>query len=245
MKIVLVSIISIIIIIFVIFLTPKYESYLSPPKIVHLVLYSESDDYRQMYETTRPYYKGFPIVTLYYTYSGSSDPPYIKDDILYLPGKESFIPGVLNKTIDAFQWASERYEFDYIIRSNISTVINIPGVISELSSEKIDYGGGFVGPLSTVGSGYGVKEQHIGTIYSSGTFIILSKEAIDTLLKTRGDIQYDVIDDVSIGLWAKGRYVAKQVNSQLFYRNRTSDRKNDVLNMKNQINSFIPKPPNA
>ena len=46
MKIVLVSIISIIIIIlFVIFLTPKYESYLSPPKIVHLVLYSESDDY--------------------------------------------------------------------------------------------------------------------------------------------------------------------------------------------------------
>jgi len=243
-KIVVSIIITIILAIFIVFAifslqTPQYDPYVSSsPKIVHLVLYSESDDYRKMYETTRPYYKRFPIVTLYYMYSGTSDPPYVKDDILYLPGKESYIPGVLSKTIDALQWISERYEFDYIIRSNISTVINIPGVIAELSKEKIDYGGGFVGPLSTIGIGYGVKEEHIGTIYTSGTFIILSKEAVDTLLKTKGDIQYDVIDDVSFGLWAKGRYEAKQVNSQLFHRNRSEDRKNDVLNMKNQINSF-------
>ena len=231
-----ISIIVILIMIILMITIRNSESYLSP-KIVQLVLYSDSNDYKQMYEITRPYYQKYKVDTLYYMYSGTSDPPYVKDDILYLPGKESFIPGVLNKTINAFQWVSEHYEYDYILRSNISTVVDMVGVISALSEDKIDYGGGFVGPV-VMSQGYGVKDKHVGTIYASGTSIILSKDFVDTLLKTRNEIDYDVIDDVAIGVWAKGKYEAKQLKGNLFYRNRSANRQTDVENIKNQVKNL-------
>jgi len=174
-------------------------------------------------------------------YSGTYDTAYVKDDILYLPGIESFIPGVLNKTIDAFQWVTDHYSnCEYIIRSNVSTVVDVSGVISALSGEKIDYAGGSVRSL-TMSDGYGVKEEHVGTIYSSGTSIILSRDVVNEILQTKEQIQYSVIDDVAIGLWAAGKYEAKQLPGNLFYRNRSPDRQTDIEKMKGQVNELIKK----
>ena len=69
---------------------------------------------------TRKYYSKFSNVkTIYYKFNEDLINEYdLKDDILIIQGKESFIPGILDKTIKAFQYIVDNYTFDYVIRSN-------------------------------------------------------------------------------------------------------------------------------
>ncbi len=74
-------------------------------KILNLVLYSDNDEiYVQMYQALSGYYKGFSDVSTYfYKYneniSGNIE---ITGDIINIKGRESYMPGILNNTIDAF-----------------------------------------------------------------------------------------------------------------------------------------------
>lgn len=243
----------------------KYRENNSNIKILNLVLYSKGKEYDKMYNITRKYYSRFypQVNTIYYMFDERVNKPTITNDILIIPGKETYIPGILDKTLKAIEFTKgiKELNYDYLLRSNISTVVNIKMLLNYLSNnQNIDYGGswkmthlrkGFRDP----GNGI-TNDRYDGLDFISGTGIILSKRAVDTLLKNKDKIDYSVIDDVSIGQFFKQNTTIKPlsfnltmsyqdyeenknikdlkdvINKNIFIRNRSSDREKDVKNME-------------
>ena len=118
----------------------------------------------------------------------------LKDDILYIKGTETYIPGILDKTIKAFSYINNNYDFDYIIRSNISTIVNFTLLTEYLQNISIQYGGGY--KLIYYNDRFNTGDIE----YASGTSIILSKNSLTKVLDNKQYIRYDIIDDVVLGL---------------------------------------------
>jgi len=225
-------------------------------KILNLVLFSHNKEYDEMYRITREYYRRFPeVTTLYYTFSESIDQEEsLRDDVLYLYGKESYIPGILDKTMKAFSYAVKMYpSYDYIVRSNISTIVNFSLLQNNLRSNPIQYGGGLLLTYSINGN---------DVVYASGTSIIVEMKLAKELCKKTDKAMYDLIDDVAIGALIKeyfpmvtpvsiGHFTLipnmnggcnvqdLSLSDTIFYRNRSSsDRNIDVKQMKCIIDSL-------
>lgn len=123
-------------------------------KLLNLILYSETiPEYVEMKEILESYLNKLNKLQYYfYCYNEELDKEYeIKDKIIYIKGKETFIPGILEKTIKVFEICNELgIEYDYIIRSNISTIINYPSLQQYLlvnTFNKYDY----IGCMLTTG----------------------------------------------------------------------------------------------
>jgi hypothetical protein len=215
---------------------------------LHLVLFSNDPDYNCMYEITSNYYKKFTNVkTVYYTFSEDINDEYILvDDILYIKGTETYIPGITIKTIQSFEYF-KNYPFDYLIRSNISTIVNFDVLNKDLHKKNVEYGG-TVRKIDAVDEKNGIIDKtYFGVHYVLGTSIILSKNALYSLLSHKKYIHYDIIDDVSIGLLFKEhtsikpqqigvRSTDQSIKKNVtFYRNKTEDRNSDCVQMKKII----------
>jgi len=237
-----------------------YEPLTNDILFVNLVLYSSDEQYDKMYELTRNYYKKFKNVrTIYYKYNENLTSEYIiKDDVLVIRGKETYVPGILEKTLMAFDFI-KNYEFDYLVRSNISTIINFDLLSEYLATNPIEYGGSLKMVLQWLDEPGGiVDETYWGTEYASGTSIIFSKSTLTDLLNYKDNIKKNLIDDVAIGVFAKEyldvepKYVPEsrfislpdengdatkiidliKDKDYIFYRNRQPDRATDVAQMK-------------
>jgi hypothetical protein len=215
---------------------------------LHLVLFSSDYNYDCMYNTTSEYYKKFiNVKTVYYTFSENIKSEYsLINDILYIKGKETYIPGITVKTIKSFEYFKD-YSFDYLIRSNISTIVNFNVLDRKLHEKSVDYGG-TIADLQWLDEPNGViDKRYFGTLYAYGTCIILSKKALLILLLYKEFIHYDIIDDLTIGILFKEHtsIVPEEIGNRsitqmfeddtTFYRNRTSDRYKDCLQMKQII----------
>lgn len=248
-------------------LTKKNQENFTNNNIINLVLYSNDNQYNEMYKLTRKYYKLFEpnVKTIYYRFNDKIINNYeLNDDILEIKGKESYIPGILDKTIKAFEYINKNYDYDYIIRSNISTIINFNLLQEKLNSNNIEYGGILKWKLEWLDKQAGITNNELfGTIYASGTGIILSNKSINLLLNNKDKINYNIIDDVSIGSFFHINYknikvisfdkqflfvpdlngnesklieFLKSKPNIIAYRNRNNDRKIDVKQMEIIIN---------
>jgi len=210
-----------------------------------------------MYDLTKKYYSRFSNVkTIYYKYNEDLTNSYeLKDDILLIKGKETYIPGILEKTISAFQYIDSHYNFDYIIRSNISTIVDFDLLTDYLQSRPIQYGGG----LKNIISGDKNHPDLENLIYASGTSIVFSRSALQAFLNKKEHLRKDLIDDVSMGVVMRDHlpnveqhYIPEnrflfipdengdrstivdiiKNKSYIFYRNRQDERKTDVKQME-------------
>lgn len=169
------------------------------PRILNLVLYSTDNggSYDKMKELTQSYYRTFPNVnTIYYRFEPTIQNPHeLRDNTLLIKGEETYIPGILQKTVKALEYFKPTLDhYDYIIRSNISTIIQFDKLSDELKINPVQYGCGLCWGIENVG-----KTTDIGNIYSSGTSIILSSATVARILENKQFIDETVIDDVSIG----------------------------------------------
>jgi hypothetical protein len=197
------------------------------PHILNLVLYSTDNggSYDKMKELTQSYYKKFPRVkTVYYRFEKNIQTPYaLKDNTLLIKGEETYIPGILQKTVNALEYFKPTLnEYDYVIRSNISTIIQFDKLSDELQINPVQYGCGLCWGIEHVG-----KKEHLGNIYSSGTSIILSSETVVRILENKEFIDETVIDDVSIG-----KLIAKKLPDV--------EMKNVFKNVPNNGFAFVP-----
>jgi hypothetical protein len=210
-----------------------------------------------MYDLTKKYYSKFSNVkTIYYRFDENIINEYeLNDDILLIKGKETYIPGILEKTVSAFKYIENHYKFDYMIRSNISTIVDFDLLIEYLQGTPVQYGGG----LKNIISGDKNHPDLENLVYASGTSILFSKSVLKEFLNKKQHIRKDLIDDVSIGLLMRDHlpninqhYIPENrflfipdVNgdsskiidvirdkSYIFYRNRQPDRKTDVTQME-------------
>ena len=206
------------------------------PKILNLILYSPG--YESMYEVLTKYLKELNIDHYFYMYSNKYDDEFvIEDNIIYIKGEESYIPGITNKTLDVFKYASENFKYDYIIRTNSSSVINYELLLFWLSYNDVDY----TGPYNYSGSFVDLKsglteDKHklYGTIpFIGGCCIILSNRAIKVLVSNMIFIkELNIIDDVVIGICLNKffpKLIKLNINSLYTNHNNPSFNKNVLL----------------
>ena len=240
---------------------------------LNLVLFSSDNDgpYDKMYKETNEYYKSFPNVkTVYYTFSSDISNNYFLDtnkNILYIKGKETYIPGILDKTIKAFEYFKNDYDnYDYIIRTNISTLVNFNLLNEELVKHPVQYSSGLVLTLNWLDPHGGITDESLkGLVYGSGTSIILASNTMKQFLEKKDLIRMDIIDDVAIGLCIsrhlpnikienifEKRFIfipdvngdSNEINklildkNYIFYRNNNKNRNIDPIQIK-QIIDFI------
>lgn len=229
-------------------------------KILHLVLYSDNEDYNAMYDITCVYYKKFNYIkTIYYRFANIENDFELNNDILLIKGTETYNPGILDKTIKTIKYFNDEYpNYDYVVRSNISTIVNFNLLTKYLIDNPIEYGGGYLNIIYWVDKLSGVDESLFNTIYASGTCIVFNTNIFKYILDNINNFRLDVIDDVSIGLLLKdinkigiGSFyhvidlndnydiIKKNINNTIFYRNRNPSRKLDVKQMKAIVDILI------
>ena len=228
-------------------------------RVLQLVLYNEKTEYeRDMKSVTELYYQRFTYLdTYYYTYSDTIHEIQVIGNTCYIPGKESMIPGVLDKTIKAIAYfMGKDHPYEYLVRSNISTIVNFTLLTPTLHS--FEYGG----PMMLLYVNIGIQMcskyfKYLLTRYIGGTAIILSKRVVHTLLSNAHKIDYDIIDDASIGYFilnhvpcatyktyfnqykCYGMNRARVTDKYIFYRNKSNNRKNDVFTMKRIVDQLL------
>lgn len=107
---------------------------------------------------------------------------------LYQPGEESLIPGVLEKTKGAIEYFCKTMEFDYLYRTNLSSVFDMDKMLEYLENNPVDY----AGKLENAFDEYE---------FVSGSGYVLSRRACGVFLDHYEEIacQHDLFDDVATG----------------------------------------------
>jgi len=170
--------------------------------ILNLVLYSSDGGgpYDRMREMTDKYYKTFPFVTTYY-YCFKPDLPsefQLNGNVLYVKGDETFIPGILQKTIRAFEYFKEEIpKYRYVVRSNISTIIRFDILHEDLKNNAVGYGCALCWNMEYNKNKAALPENTI--IFSSGTSIIFSSDVVMNIINNKDKLDMMKIDDASIG----------------------------------------------
>lgn len=178
-------------------------------KIIILIIASDDADYYlKMQDIWKKYMNTNSNIKSYFIKFSN----YIKEDVelddfnntIWIKGEETYIPGILDKTIKSYKYLIDNnIEFDYVLRTNLSTVVILDNLYEFLNENHIEYGGspGILRKQILTNKIY-CKELLLiddsNKFYPFGTSILLSKNSIITLLSQ--NINYNIIDDVSIGL---------------------------------------------
>ena len=229
-------------------------------KILNLVLYSDNNEsYVKMYNIVTNYNNFYNIKTFFYKYDNTIDNDIeFVDNIIKIKGEETMMPGILDKTIVALKSIKNIIvDYDYVIRTNISSIVNFKLLREELEKNPITYyGGTYIINLCKTDIPYGIIDnKHFNTPFASGTNIILSKKGYELLIDNSHLLDRTIIDDVSIGILFKklnigfnhipNKFVVVPILSNdlnsfkkilekkyIVYRNHNGgNRRNDVLQM--------------
>jgi hypothetical protein len=183
------------------------------PRLVNIVVFREFVPHeRLMCNELRRLSCAQGIRQLFVVMNPAAESVRLVGDILYIPGAES-VDGILYKTVEAMRYCLQCIPFDFLIRSNISTVIDFAAlapVLAELDSKVITYAStqwfhirevpgdysqvwGGLPPAPAAGA-----DPPLHT-FASGTNIVLSRPAVEHLVSHPIGPNARVADDVSIG----------------------------------------------
>jgi len=106
---------------------------------------------------------------------------------------ESYIPGVLLKTIYAYGYIGKKHKYKHVLRTNLSSFLHFENTISlqrTLPSE------GFCG---------GIFGQHDRIKFVSGAGIWTSPDVTEAIVNAESVLNYDLQDDVAIGAFLQSK----------------------------------------
>lgn len=182
--------------------------------ILNLILYSDTDPvYVAMRDTQRSYLRTVSNFTyFFYCYREEQTEEVVLEegDTLVFRGRETYVPGILEKTLAAMTYLRDR-PFQYFLRTNVSTAVDIVGLRKRLQHIQIRPDSPsqlYAGPITTlhrVDTQCGITEAVLassrGVRYARGIAILLSRGMFDLLLDNADAIPRHVVDDVAIGLF--------------------------------------------
>jgi hypothetical protein len=219
--------------------------------IIILILYSNDEYgvYTRMKDIQESYWTKIGLKHYFYCFCENIDSDTIQGNMIYLKGTETILPGILDKTLRTFTFFNDS-TYDYIVRTNISTIVNYNMLYAYLEQNSIDYGGfkaftGVMGPYNT-DINLGIKYYNL--VYFEGSALILSKNAITTILSQRDKlIDENQMDDVSIGvaLPYQRAFIDKISDKGVYedgiicYRNKSNNRITDINNMQKIVHDLI------
>lgn len=133
----------------------------------------------------------------------------IKNNIIVANMKETYIPGILEKTVFGFEYIEDNMEYDYIFRTNLSSFIvhnNFQKFIEKLPNDNCYSGCKMI--LSKNDQYYKFiedKDKEKEITYVSGAGIVFSKDIIKYIIANSNKLNKKVIDDVALGILLKER----------------------------------------
>lgn len=217
-----------------------------------LVLYSDtSAAYKNMLQLQRNYLSTIPNIE-YYFYAfreSQTDAIEIEKDMIYVKGKESLTPGCLVKTLSAML-VTEHKSYEYILRLNISTVVDIVKLREMIATNpRVQYAGAIL-QLNWTDLPCGITPEVLKKYrmlpYVRGIAILFHKNVVVKLLQDTDSINMNVVDDVAFGAWCKENgvpvtdwtpYMIENPSTvdasgpYFIYRNKHANREEDVKTM--------------
>lgn len=159
--------------------------------VIFLIIASDDIScYDTMKNTLNLYYKpyekshNFKYFFIYLDESLTDD-ILVKENNIYVKGTESIIPGILKKTMIALNYINCTYDYDILVRTNLSSFYNLDNLYNLLDSNIFD--------VQTEAIGY----RPFNT-FLSGTSIILSKTIALRLYNEFNNYKDTIPDDVII-----------------------------------------------
>jgi hypothetical protein len=155
-------------------------------QLILLILANDTEMYLKMQERWRSYMNSCNnIKSFFIKYDENlQEDIVLVDDTIYMKGVESYIPGCLDKTVKSIEYCLHNYNFDFIFRTNMSSVVDL-NKLYDLLNHNIGYSG--------------IIGDYFGEQYVSGAGILISKNNCEMLINNKNSLDYNVIDDVSIG----------------------------------------------
>ena len=227
-------------------------------KIALLFIYSDSEVYKQMRDIQRTYIHKFENAHSYFIEMREQvQKVTLEKDIIYVRGKETIL-NILNKTLTAIEFLlHNNNKYDFFIRTNVSTIINIPKLLHYLSNiypkTNIYTGAGKVFELNKLDEKGGIVDTSLfGTKIIPGTNIIFSADVAQCMTMNKDKFRQDIVDDVSMSLFIQTNLPSAfkkpnadlcdmlytQVNTianitprrdkYIFYRNHNLNRNDDI-----------------
>ena len=206
------------------------------------------------------YLQKFKNIMFYFTQMTEEQTSKIEIDnnFINVKGKETFL-NILEKTVESMKYVYANHEFDYLIRTNISTIININKLWEFLTNvpEEKYYGCSWYLTLNWLDHRAGIVDStYFGTQYAQGTNIIFSKDIVKSICENSDSLHYEILDDVALGIYINKYHpeaIKISINYQptilfteindiilddyIFYRNRRNEntaeenRENDIQTM--------------
>jgi hypothetical protein len=125
----------------------------------------------------------------------------VANKTLYVRGDECLIPGILHKTVEALSFfLGSGDPYDYVWRTNLSSVLDFAGLERFLSSTSISKAlyAGYIG-LGSLNNGS-------STFFTSGAGFLMSRDVAMYLVENKEFLRWDLIDDVAIGALLEPRF---------------------------------------
>ena len=173
-------------------------------QIIILIIASLNNKiYIQMQEIWRRYMNLHPNIKSYFIIND----PSIEEDIIvneeentiYCREIEIYTPGITNKTVLAIDYCLQTYNFDYIYRTNLSSVVQLNNLYNFVATHPYNYAG--------------VIGNHLGIPFASGCGFLLSREACIYLVTEKDKLLKDeYIDDVCFGIVLKPKFGIHQMS---------------------------------
>ena len=269
---------------------PVIESFnnIKEIKLLNIIIYTKTIPYEiEMKKILEEHHKNYQTNIKYFFITFDEfqieDVVLENENTISFKGKDSLVPGVLDKTIRGFDYIVNilNIDFDYLIRSNISTVIDFNYFpLLELKLKNAQYAGGKLWDVTIIDATSGitnidvekVRKDRIQQKYTqpqlneihtfvSGACYILSNKAIKYILDNQSKFDYDVIDDVAIGLLISSHFKPYELDNKMLclgdesfsitsetsgliyyngvkkfiFRNKSNDRSKDITRMANII----------
>jgi hypothetical protein len=217
-------------------------------KVIFLIISSHNESvYSEMKNLNKFIYNLFSSRSKYFFIENKPDlveEVIEENDHIYVRGTESFIPGIYNKSIKAIEYITKKYSFDYVIRTNLSTVWHIPNLFTFLSIQpKEKFAGGFAFQGFISGTGI-IMSRDVGQlVYENPNNGHISDDvAISDTIRINGINLYDITDykwgfliPKIDNLPSNCKYLEITENDFsdiLNFRLKNSDRQTDVLYTK-------------
>jgi hypothetical protein len=155
-------------------------------KIIILILSSNSDFYDELKRLQLLYLNKYsPFIKFFFIEfkEGQKEDIIESNNTLYFRGTESITPGMIIKTSLAINYLKNKYDYDFIFRTNLSTLINIHNLYKHINSL----------PKENICSGFVVNG------FITGTGIIMPKNVAELIAANFKKFDYlDFNEDVII-----------------------------------------------
>lgn len=234
-------------------------------RILNIIIYNPNSEYEvTMHDAVDKYIKS-PIIASFVTSffvvlrsNTSGNNIEIEDNIIYVNGSESLVPGILHKTMESVRHCitTLNVSFDYLYRTNISTVTDFIKLAQLIRAHSTTQTFNYTSCLSYAYYPSGSTSNATGSfVFAQGTNILINRETTHKLCfdkLCRNVLDGTLIpDDVAIAIALqqirvfsdrlgeinfKINCAPEDYGKYVCYRNKTTDRKNDAVTVTNIAN---------